>query len=168
MKGGRIVRMRLAPADCMSVLDGVKKLGLSMSVLSFDAAARVVFSSLIEGARQGGVLPTRTGFEFNELMAQYMPAQPVSAKRKLEATQLIDRALYEPVRTLKDTATEIPVTVLAQEDIARASRLRQYTEMKFKRDYDLENFTLDLKNTPGYQEDWYKLAMEFYDAAASK
>lgn len=149
-KGGRIIRMRVPPQDCMSVLDGIVKLGLDMNKLSFDAATRIVLSALLEGARKDGVLPQREGFEYLQMMRDHLPPDRMPHKLKLQATLVVDNALMSGLRS-------IPTS-----DPGFLRRKARYAELQFKQKQDPLNFAEDMKDETHLSE-WQALCMEFYD-----
>lgn len=68
----------------MSVVDVVHKLGLYVPGMSFPQMTSIALSSMLESFRQSGVIPTRDGFEYNEIMAPY--ANKGRNKRALSIT----------------------------------------------------------------------------------
>lgn len=86
MKPGRTAMIRVNPKDCMGVADVMKLVGMEGRGLSFAASVSVALGALMETARKNNLIPTRTGFEYNELM-QIFP--PDKSKRKLEAAALV-------------------------------------------------------------------------------
>ncbi len=74
MRVGRVVSIRVNPKDCMSAIDVVEKIGLNVPGISFSQIVSAAFSSAMESLRQAGVIPTRDGFEFRQMMAAYPAA----------------------------------------------------------------------------------------------
>ena len=72
MRAGQVVRIRVNPKDCMSALDVLGVAGVPAENMSFSSAVSLAFSSMLEGMRQQGVIPTRDGFEFSQMMQKYL------------------------------------------------------------------------------------------------
>mgnify|MGYP001557962641 CR=1 FL=1 len=92
MKAGRIVRLRVNPADCMGVADVLSQLGMSPERFSFDQACRIALSSLLESARVHGAIPRRDGFEYTEMMSRFIARVPAEMIAKLQVTKLLHGA----------------------------------------------------------------------------
>lgn len=170
MKAGRVIRIRVAPRDCLSVLDAARHLQLPMEKLSFDNACRIVFSALLQGAREGGVLPNRSGFEYNEMMQKVITKNTgISHRHKLATTLVTDEAMVDGIRHLP-SADELPlrrgrdqpVRTLAQVDPAFVRRKTRYEELDFKNKQDPTNFTNELQSNPTLLEEWTNLCLEFW------
>lgn len=86
MKPGRTAMIRVNPQDCMGVADVMKLVGMEGKGLSFAASVSVALGALMETARKNNLIPTRTGFEYSEVM-QIFPME--RSKRKLEAAALV-------------------------------------------------------------------------------
>ncbi len=80
---GRVVRIRVNPQDCMSVLDIMNLIGVHPKRVSFDQAVRMALSSLIESIKASGVIPTRDGFEYTDMMNEFR-AEPRNVKEVLQ------------------------------------------------------------------------------------
>lgn len=87
MRPGVVVSIRVNPKDCMGVLDVLEKAGIVTPGASFPSLISLALGSLLETARQNNMIPTRTGFEFSEMMAPYLK-QPRN-KKKLEIAKTI-------------------------------------------------------------------------------
>jgi hypothetical protein len=90
MRAGQVVRIRVNPKDCMSVLDVMEVTGMQTQGMSFSAIVSLALSSAMEGLRQQGVIPTRTGFEFSDMMSVYLRGS--SQGRKVAMTNAIYNA----------------------------------------------------------------------------
>lgn len=88
-RAGEVVRIRVNPTDCMGVVDVVRLSGISTRNMSFSQMASLALTSLLEGARTVGAIPTRTGYEYNELVGPHLQGERTGAK--LEVAQ----ALYK-------------------------------------------------------------------------
>lgn len=84
MRPGLVVTQRVNPKDCMSVVDVIKATGMNVRGMSFPAMVSLTLSSLLEQMRQQGIIPTRDGFEYLEIMQPYLGSG--RNKRKLEIT----------------------------------------------------------------------------------
>lgn len=87
LKAGLVISLRINPKDCMSVVDVLAKTGMIVPGMSFSAMTALALSSLLETMRQQGHIPTRSGFEFTEMMTPYLDgrhARKVAAAKALE------------------------------------------------------------------------------------
>jgi hypothetical protein len=87
VRPGVVSTIRVNPKDCMSIIDVIALTGIDTTGMSFAAMTSLALSSLLETARQNGQVPTRDGFEFNEMMLPW--ANGVRNKKKLEITAAI-------------------------------------------------------------------------------
>jgi hypothetical protein len=87
VRPGVVSTIRVNPKDCMSIIDVIALTGIDTTGMSFAAMTSLALSSLLETARQNGQVPTRDGFEFNEMMLPW--ASGIRSKRKLEITEAI-------------------------------------------------------------------------------
>ena len=129
MKGGRVVRLRLSPSDCMGVTDVLDKLGLTAERFSFDQAARIALSSLLQSARSHGAIPEREGFEYLKMMSRFTERISQDRVKKLAVSELV--------------GTLQPAPLL--DDATRARRQRRYEELRFRKEADPLNFPPDLQ-----------------------
>lgn len=128
---GRVVRIRVNPTDCMAVLDVIEKLGLTPDRLSFDQAVRITLSSLLESVRKNGIIPTRDGFEYSDMMQSFrMPKVNTEEVFKIAAKLGTHAAAVQPI---------VPET---PERARNRVRLR---ELKFRANTDMLNMTLEEK-----------------------
>lgn len=72
LKAGVVTSLRINPKDCMSIVDVLEKTGLLKSGMSFSSMAALTLSVLLETMRERGDIPTRDGFEFSEMVGQYL------------------------------------------------------------------------------------------------
>ena len=122
---GRIARIRVNPQDCMGVLDTMKLLELKPEKFTFDQAVRIVLSSLLESARSHGAIPRRDGFEYSQMMAQFIQRITSDRTKTFEVTRLLNTASIRPV--LPDVPTE--------------RKFRRFEELSFKLQADQVNFS---------------------------
>lgn len=76
LTGGTTARIRVNPKDCQSVLDLLEHVGLQTGRMSFAQCVSLALASLLETARQQGVLPEPDPFQFSNRMAQFQAANP--------------------------------------------------------------------------------------------
>lgn len=143
MKGGKVVRLRINPQDCMGVADTLEKLGVTSERFSFDQAVRVALSSLLESARAHGAIPRRDGFEYTKMMERFVERMPQDRALKLAVTELMDKSTAMQVKPL------VP-------DVAKERRRIRYEELKTKKLGD------DLNWTDAEQAELVSLMDEFY------
>lgn len=92
MRGGRVVKIRINPVDCMVAVDVLQKVGILTPGMSFAQCVSTAFHYLGKAARDSGTIPTRDGFEYEKLMAQF-PDQPhLDRTRKLGLTKTFQLA----------------------------------------------------------------------------
>ena len=70
MRAGKVVSMRVNPADCMSVIDVLEDAGFNLSQLGFSNAVSIVLSMLLEDRRSKGLIQRRLGFEYMNMMGK--------------------------------------------------------------------------------------------------
>ncbi len=85
MKGGMVVRLRIAPKDCMSIIDAAQTLGIQPTQYSMSALTSLVLSSLLEVQRKAGTVPTRSGFEYLSMMEPYTNRKGVTRQKMTDA-----------------------------------------------------------------------------------
>lgn len=73
LRAGQVVRIRVNPTDCLSVLDALEKAGINVRQqgMSFSQCVSLALSSLLMGARQQGWLPEPDGFQYANRMSQF-------------------------------------------------------------------------------------------------
>lgn len=87
-KAGMVIRLRVSPKDCMSVVDAGQMLGLRSDQYSMSALTSLVLSSLLEVQRRSGTIPVRSGFEYSRMMEPFQD-------RKGALRQKMTAALYQ-------------------------------------------------------------------------
>jgi hypothetical protein len=127
MKGGRVVRLRLSPQDCMSVVDVAERIGMAPRGASFAQLVSMALSSLLEGVRAAEIVPRRDGFEYLEMMEPFKDQPLQDRARKL--------AITKSMKLQKVTAVPL------EEDPAKKSRRLRYEELKIKLDNAPESFS---------------------------
>jgi hypothetical protein len=86
MKGGIVATIRINPEDCQSVLDVMEKAGVTTRGMSFAAMASLAMSSLLNAARQDGIIPTPDPFQYLNRLQPYIKAKH---GRKLAITEAL-------------------------------------------------------------------------------
>lgn len=81
MKPGRTANIRINPKDCMACIDVVKKTGMNLQGASFSVIVSTALSSALESFRQNGIIPSRDGFEYTDMMRDY-PLQPKEGRAR--------------------------------------------------------------------------------------
>lgn len=110
MKGGMVVRIRVAPKDCMSLVDTAQALGIQPTQYSMSALTSLVLSSLLEVQRKAGTVPTRSGFEYLSMMEPYTNRKGVTRQKMTDALykgqlQAAVSGLSQPVAAAVAVAT---------------------------------------------------------------
>jgi len=82
MQPGIVVRIRVNPTTCMSVLDTLAAVGIDTRNKSFATCVSAALNVLVETAKQSGVLPEPDPFEFNEKL-RYHKGEEAPDRRKL-------------------------------------------------------------------------------------
>lgn len=67
-RGGKVVRLRLSPQDCMTVIDVLDNAEIPIGRLGVSNAASIAFSLLLKEKRTKGEVPNRMGFEYLNMM----------------------------------------------------------------------------------------------------
>lgn len=84
MLPGKVVRFRLMPKDCLSVLDVLEKAGLDTSGKSFNTLAHLALSSMLETFRQAGTIDRDPDpFKFAERMFPFSGSTNMIGRRKV-------------------------------------------------------------------------------------
>lgn len=128
-KVGRAVYIRVSPKDCMAVVDVLRQIDLLPRGMSFAQAVSLALSSAFEGLRQAGIIPTRTGFEFTDMMVHFPPDRKIDRMRKLDVTNAISGA------------GDFTAPSIIPETAERKRKRLRYEELKFKRETDPVNMS---------------------------
>lgn len=118
---GTVVYMRVNPTDQMSVVDILDVIGQSKENLSFNAAAKIAFATLLESARQAGTIPRRDGFEYGEML---QPFERENLKNRA-AKLLLTKELSKPPRD--------------DEPLLTPGKQARLLELRFKHEQDPAN-----------------------------
>lgn len=136
MKGGKVVRCRLSPRDCMSVVDVAAAVGVDTSGrVSFDNVVRLALSALLQTAREHQIIPEREGFEYSAMM---QPFSGLSAHaEKLAFTKMTDRNMMQELHTEPALQVQARPTLTAEQRRAKI----KYDELCVKREHAPESVT---------------------------
>lgn len=130
MRPGRVIRFRVNPTDCISVVDVIEKLGLHRERLSFDQACRIALSSLLESARTHGVIPAEpSGFEYEQKMARFQERTSADRLAKLQFTEALQ------------PREEFRIRPVFEDDPVRKRKQIRLDELKFKNQQDQLNMS---------------------------
>ena len=110
LRAGTVVRLRVNPRDCLSCIDIAKQIGIYTKGMSFSAVVSLALSSMLEACRQQEIIPTRDGFEYDEMMAPFKE-EPIGARaKKLEISKTIyDAGSDVRVASVLDQRPIVPV-----------------------------------------------------------
>lgn len=132
MLPGEVVRIRVNPRDCMSVVDVINNTGMYTGGMSFPMAVSLVLSSLLESARQAKLIPERDGFEYSEVMQPF--SNKATGPRKLAITaahRMVGSELVAP-------PLRQPKVGMSMEQRRADTRMR---ELFFKREHTPESWS---------------------------
>lgn len=149
MKAGPTPHIRMSPQDAMACIDIVEKVGVSTTGMSFAMVAKIALTSLIESARQNGLIPKRDGWEYGEMMKRFGELTSGSRAAKLQMNALV-----------QGMGAEMVPQAIAPETPERRRRRVRFEELKFMYDADPENHPLPIPGTPEFAE-WDVLCQEF-------
>lgn len=72
MKPGKVATIRLRPEDCMSIVDILELAKINTNGMTFAAACSAAVGVAMATLRDNGVLPTRQGFEYTDMMSRFI------------------------------------------------------------------------------------------------
>lgn len=133
MRAGKVVRIRVNPTDCLSVLDLCEKVGIPTSGMSFSQCISVALSSLLETARVQKVLPQPDTFQFLNRMHPFMDTS--HHRKKLEVARTISEMGATFRAPVMQASVEMPQVELTS---AQASAAERLTILLQKKDSDAE------------------------------
>ncbi len=82
MQPGVVVRVRINPSTCISVLDTLKAVGIKVEEKTFSTCVSAALNILVETAKSSGVLPAVDPYTFNERMRDHT-GEAAPDRRKL-------------------------------------------------------------------------------------
>ena len=89
MKAGMVVRLRVNPKDCQSVLDLLDRVSIPHDNLSFSQCVSLALASLLETARTYKTLPEPDPFQYMNRMGKfYGRGRAMQGKRLAAANAL--------------------------------------------------------------------------------
>ena len=107
MKAGLVVRLRVNPKDCQSILDLLNKVGVPYNNLSFSQCTSLALASLLETARTHKTLPEPDPFQFINRMGNFIGQGHTMQRKRLAAANALGNIgehfqapTTEPVRPL--------------------------------------------------------------------
>lgn len=118
-KIGKVVRIRLSPQDCLSVVDIVNQTNSYIPGMSFANAVSAALQTALATLRSLDIVPTRDGFEFLEMMQKF---ETTKGHRKV--LSLEQAVLAHPDALPKTLLTPPP----SQDKISRLSELEKLRE----------------------------------------
>lgn len=131
MKPGRTANIRISPKDCMSCIDVVQKTGVNLQGASFTIIVSAALSSLLESMRQNGIIPTRDGFEYAQMMGSYPKQGKANHARALAITKTFQVAMPDG---------QMPA--VASSSVMKRKKAR-FDELAFKANHDEANMSVE-------------------------
>lgn len=89
MKAGLVVRLRVNPKDCQSILDLLDRVGVPHNSLSFSQCTSLALASLLETARTHKTLPEPDPFQFLNRMGNFIGQGHAMQKKRLAAANAL-------------------------------------------------------------------------------
>lgn len=129
MRPGRVVKIRINPADCMSAVDVVRAAGAYHAGMSF---AQVIVSALsiaMQTFRSNSIIPARDGFEFSEMMKEFGNQPHIDRELKLKITKFMQsqsmpgQIALPAIETNKKQTRLNELTFQYQQDAANMSEI---------------------------------------------
>ncbi|MHB8413879.1 MAG: hypothetical protein ACYDB1_00595 [Acidiferrobacteraceae bacterium] len=151
MKAGPTPHIRMSPQDAMGCIDVAEKLGVNIDGMSFAMVVKLAVASLLESARQNGLIPRREGWEYDKMMSRFDELQQGARAGKLQMTALV-----------QGMGSDLAPRAVMPETPERERRRMRYKELKFLHESDPLNHPLPQLGTPEHAE-WEQLVGEFFD-----
>lgn len=126
LKAGEVVRIRVNPKDCLSVLDVLEAANINTRAMSFSQCVSLALGSLLETARHSKLIDEPDGFDFLNRMRPFKTAVSASHKKKLEITgamQELGSRIHAPAigdDMAHETAVLEPEVITAEQRRARS------------------------------------------------
>jgi len=89
VKAGLVVRLRVNPKDCQSILDLLDKVGVPYNNLSFSQCTSLALASLLETARTHKTLPEPDPFQFINRMGNFIGQGHTMQRKRLAAANAL-------------------------------------------------------------------------------
>lgn len=143
MKPGKVISLRINPKNCLTVLDVCTAIGVTQTVgYSFGQLVSIALSSLLETVRQQNLVPTRSGFEYSEMMKPFENPSKRAFAHKMELSNKVTHPGYQP-------------QPLVPSPVTQAQRVR-FEELAFKKEQD------PLNVTPAEEQEYIDLVNAIY------
>lgn len=123
MKAGKIVRLRINPADCLRILDTLESAGIAVRDLSFAQCASLALSSLLLTMEKTGKIPPANPFKYIERMAPFEGGKSSQKKRQITEAYYRQAANGVEVPTLAQ-----PPAQVTQQERERLATLHEQLE----------------------------------------
>jgi len=114
-KAGMVVRIRVNPRDCLSILDVVR--GENLQGMSFSAITSLAVSCMLEHLRQQEIIPRNAGFDYKERMAPYEEGKSTSNKRAITEGLYMKAVRNEPLPGIIPSGQLPPVETMGIDDL---------------------------------------------------
>lgn len=85
MRAGQVVRIRVNPKDCVSVLDVLELAGVNTRGMSYSSLVSLALSSMLQGLRDMETIPDRDGFEYLDKMSPFLKTSQKSKAQFADA-----------------------------------------------------------------------------------
>lgn len=113
---GKVITMRVKTMDCLAAIDVCHRAGVSTKKMSFPAVVAKAFSLMCDVQRSMRNIPTRDGFEWNNMMQQFGAVMEEEEKEG-DIRQLLPGATVEGKVDTKEELTSLSaVRAIAKDD----------------------------------------------------
>lgn len=143
MKAGLVVRLRVNPKDCQSILDLLDKVGVPYNNLSFSQCTSLALASLLETARTHKTLPEPDPFQFINRMGNFIGQGHTMQRKRLAAANALGNIgehfqapTTEPARPIPEHNFQ-PQLQHEMEQVVSADEMRarrRFSELYSKKD----------------------------------
>ena len=130
-KIGKAMYIRVSPKNCMAICDALKLAGLQPSDFTFSSATARVLDMLLAGLIRDGVIPERDGFEFLNMMGEFV---------QQNRAQLPSVSYRQP--TIREDAQTPAVVSKATTHEQRMANVR-FKELMVKREHAPDSWTTE-------------------------
>jgi hypothetical protein len=146
VKAGEVVKIRVNPEDVMGCIDLCIKGKMYTRDMSIAQIVRLSLSGLLEIARRDKIIPTRSGFEYTDMLHMFVNTS--RSAHKLQISSIIEgneqaRANIDLPRSSLQFNTPVHNIVEDTPAIKRkkANLIRRQMELDSKKRADPDNFT---------------------------
>lgn len=151
MRAGDVVRIRVNTEDVMSCIDLVEQSGVQTAGMSLAMYVRLALSALLQAARQEGIVPSRTGFEYQEMkdrIGRVSLAAKVKFSEGIHQREMArvavdapacDVRINAPIRGVQTKLTELNTNQEAMIN-RRAALYSDLSRLLNKREHDADNW----------------------------